>query len=323
MEIAQLKNLINKIKKQRPRILVFGDIMLDEYIEGKVERISPEAPVPILSYNNTKKVLGGAGNVASNLINLGASVLIGSIIGKDNDGLTIKSLLRSKNVAISGLFETSNICSTKKTRFISKSTQLLRLDNDSKGIKKEDYKTFQNRINKLLSKIDCLIISDYNKGVCQKEIVREVIKHVKSKNIPIFIDPKGSSWSKYKFATCITPNKKEIQQYLGYSLKNESEFKNAAKYVIKKLNIDSCLITKGDEGMSLYTENLTYHQSVNKKEVYDVSGAGDTVIACFALSRCVNLDFETSIKLSTSISSEVVTHLGTTPFHYRMLNANK
>jgi D-beta-D-heptose 7-phosphate kinase / D-beta-D-heptose 1-phosphate adenosyltransferase len=319
MDISKVKSLLEKIKSKQPKILVLGDIMLDEYIEGDVDRISPEAPVPILNYNNTKTVLGGAGNVGSNLVNLGATVFMGSIIGKDNNGVTIKKLIESVNISTEGILETTNITSTKKTRFISKSTQLLRLDNDSKGIEKEDYEIFQNIINKIIFKIDCVIISDYDKGVCHESIIKNIIKNIKQKKIPIFIDPKGKDWSKYKNATCITPNLREIRQYLSSSLMSEGEFKRAAEYVIKKLNLKSCLITKGDQGMSFYSKKLILHQAVNKKEVFDVSGAGDTVIACFALSNIVGMDFKSSVELSAFISSEVVTHLGTTPFKLGML----
>ena len=320
MDISKLEDLFDRIKINRPKVLVVGDIMLDEYVEGNVERISPEAPVPVLSYNNTKKVLGGAGNVASNLVNLGASVFIGSIIGKDNDGMIIRNLLKSADISTEGVFETSNITTTKKTRFISKSTQLLRLDNDSRGFKEEDYKIFQRIINKIIPKIDYIIISDYDKGVCKGSVLKKIIKNVKQKNIPIFVDPKGSDWYKYKNATCITPNIKEIEQYLSLSLKKKNEFKSAAEYVIKKLNLMSCLITKGDQGMTLYSKELTYHQAVNKKEVFDVSSVGDTVIVCFSLSRSGGFDIKPYLELSTMISSEVVTYFGTTPFQYRMLN---
>ena len=175
MDYQKVKILLDKIKLSAPKVLVLGDIMLDCYINGSVSRISPEAPVPILSFEKEKYILGGVGNVAHNLVNLGAKVKLATIIGDDSEGRIIKDLIKKIGILSNYVHSTPNINTTKKTRFISKSNQLLRLDNDSIGYKSSDHLYLQNNLDEILSKIDCIIISDYNKGVCSESIIKNII----------------------------------------------------------------------------------------------------------------------------------------------------
>lgn len=319
MDHQKIKKLLGEIKLSAPKILVLGDIMLDIYINGSVQRISPEAPVPILNFEKEKNILGGVGNVAHNLVNLGVEVNLATIIGDDSEGRIIQDLIKKLNISLDYIHCTENINTTNKTRFISKSTQLLRLDNDSLGFDSLDHLNLEKKLDDIVDKIDCVIISDYDKGVCSEFLIKSIISKSNNKKIPIFIDPKGSQWMKYTNSTCITPNKKEVESELKYQLIDDTDFEKAGKFLIEKFKLQSCLITRGADGMTYVNNEKAFHQKVSKKEVFDVSGAGDTVIACLAASLCSGFNVLESIGLSSSISSEVVTHLGTTPFYDEML----
>ena len=322
MKYSDLKKLLSNIKIANPKILVVGDVMLDHYVYGDVNRISPEAPVPIINYEKEKEVLGGAGNVVHNLVNLGAKVNIATIIGDDLDGRTIRDLFNDIKVSTEYVFSTKNINSTKKTRFLSGGVQLLRMDNDSKGYLNSDLIIFKKDLIKKINQFNCVVISDYDKGVCTKLIIQNIIDKANKENIPVLIDPKGTNWSKYKNATALTPNKKEVENQLNLKLKSDSDFESAAKLIREKFKLKFCLITRGADGATYFGPNRIIHQKVEKKEVFDVSGAGDTMIACLATSFSINIELEEAMSFSSFISSEVVSHIGTTPFNSNMLHNN-
>ena len=322
MKYSDLKKLLSNIKIAKPKILVVGDVMLDHYVYGDVNRISPEAPVPIINYEKGKDVLGGAGNVVHNLVNLGAKVNIATIIGDDLDGKKIRDLFYNIKVSTKHVFSTKNINSTKKTRFLSGGIQLLRMDHDSSGFLNSDFIIFKKYLIKKINQFDCVIISDYNKGVCSELIIQNIIDQANKDSIPVFIDPKGTNWGKYINATALTPNKKEVENQLNIKLKNDSDFENAAKIIREKFKLEFCLITRGADGMTFLGESSVIHQKVAKKEVFYVSGAGDTVIACLAASVSSGITIEGSIELSGNLSSEVVTHTGTIPFNIKRFIPN-
>jgi len=319
MDFQQVKKLLKRIKVIKPKILVIGDIMLDCYVSGSVSRISPEAPVPILSFDKEKNVLGGAGNVVHNLVNLGAEVSLATIIGSDLEGETIRNLINKLKISSENIYSTPKIQTTKKTRFISNATHLLRLDNDSKGYTKRDFILFENKVIKSITKLDCIIVSDYDKGVCTDSLIRKIIIKASNNKIPVFVDPKGKNWNKYSNATCLTPNKKEAESELGLNLVNDLDYEKASQLIIDKYKLKSCLITRGSEGMTYNISNNIFHQKVSKKEVFDVSGAGDLVIACIGLAYASKLVVEEYIELSSELSSEVVEYVGTVPFSMDML----
>ena len=322
MNILKTKKIIKRIESVKPKILVLGDVMLDQYISGEVKRISPEAPVPILNFSKEKKVLGGAGNVAHNLVNLGAEVSISTVVGNDPSGELIKKLLNGINVSTEYLFKKNNINTTRKTRFLSNGSQLLRLDHDSNGFLTSDYNTVSNSLKNKVKNFNSIIISDYNKGVCSELILKELILEANKQKVPVFIDPKGPNWSKYINATCITPNTNEVENELKLKLTDNTSFEKAAIEIKEKFKLKSCLITKGSNGMTYYDANKLIHQKVEKKEVFDVSGAGDSVIASMAASLSAGFELIEGLEFSSSISSEVVTHIGTTPFNIGMLKEN-
>lgn len=319
MDIKQSKRIIDRIINRRPKILVLGDVMLDKYIFGKVQRISPEAPVPILDYKSEKQVLGGAGNVAHNLVNLGVDVGIASLIGKDINGDQAKIFFQTIKVSTDNLFQIFDVITTLKTRFISNGNQLFRLDNDSTGLINYNFELFSQKILSHLNGFDCLIISDYNKGVCSESLVQSVINKSREIGIPVFIDPKGPSWSKYANGTCLTPNTREVEEKLGVKLKDDLSFENAANLIRKNYKLYSCLITRGADGMTYCDGSDVIHQKVGEQEVFDVSGAGDTVIASIAAGYSSGLNLADLIDFSSFVSSKVVSHVGTTPFFPRML----
>jgi len=318
MKLKKIKNLLNQIKLSKSNILVLGDVMLDQYIFGDVDRVSPEAPVPILNYKNKKDVLGGAGNVVHNLVNLGNNVSIATIIGNDLHGKMILRLIQNIGGSTDLILKLESSNTTTKTRFLSGGTQLLRLDHDSVDPPSSTLKSYRDNVIKNLEKFDCLIISDYNKGVCEKLMLQSVIHYANSINIPVFIDPKGTKWDKYKDATCLTPNTKEVEKKLDIELVTDSDFELAAKNLKRLFNLKSIIITRGSDGMTYCNDGKILHQKVEKKEVFDVSGAGDTVISCLASSFINGISIDDSIELS-NFASCVVSHTGTTPFDVRFL----
>ena len=316
----EVSDLLKKIKKAKLKILVLGDVMLDHYVSGSMNRISPEAPVPILNFKEEKNLLGGAGNVIHNLVNMGVESDISSCIGYDEGGELIKNLICQLKLSKNLLIQTKSISTTRKTRFLSNGAHLLRLDNDSSGFKELDYKRLKERALENISRYNSIIISDYNKGVCSPQLIQELIIKANNANVPIFIDPKGKDWDKYINSTCLTPNTKETESYLNTVLKNDSDFEEAARKIKKSLNLKYFLITRGSEGMTFCDENNIIHQKVSQKEVFDVSGAGDTVIATFAAAFSSGFDLKDCLKISSLLSSEVITYSGTTPFDITMFS---
>ena len=317
INLKKIKKLLASIKKKNPKILVIGDIMLDSYVFGVVERISPEAPVPIINYRSQKNTLGGCGNVAYNLKNLGANISILSTVGNDDEGGIIKSILEKLEIKIEGLYIQSQSSTTKKTRFISGNSQLFRLDNDSNG--PPNRKITKKYIKDYIETFDSIIVSDYDKGFCSNELIEHLIKEAQKFQIPVFVDPKGDSWKKYSNSFCITPNTKELELVLNTSLIKDSDFETAARFICEKYKIKSCLITRGADGMTLFDGEKIIHQKVGKKEVFDVSGAGDTVISCLSASYSSGLNFNNCLDIASIAASEVVAHVGTTPFHLDFL----
>ena len=321
MNTEKAIRFLTKIKKSKSKVLVLGDVMLDHYIHGHVNRISPEAPVPILTYANQNKSLGGAGNVVYNLINLGAEVVIATLVGADNNGRIIKNLFNDIKVSTENLFISDNVKTTVKTRFLSTGTQLLRVDNDSSGFLKSDYDLLFKNILSNVNTYNYIIISDYNKGACYSPGLEALIIKANKNKIPVYVDPKGENWKKYSNSFCITPNKIEAENEIQSKLVTDSDFENASKIISEKYKLDSCLITRGDNGMTFYNDKNIYHQKVGKKEVFDVSGAGDAVIACLAASINSGFSIKESLELSSIVSSEVVTHIGTVPFSLNMVKS--
>ena len=294
-------------------ILVIGDIMLDHYIYGSAKRLSPEAPVPIINVTSEKDMLGGCGNVITNLRSLEISSKLISLVGDDQNSKEINKKLKEINVDNDTLIYDKGISTTYKMRVIGNSQHIVRVDWDTNMLSQKSEKKIIDLLSKTLNNCDGIIISDYGKGVCSDKILRILIPNANKKNIPVFVDPKNKDWDKYSGSTFITPNTKEASELLSMVLKYDSDFEIAGKLICSRYSIQNCLITRGSEGMSLISQKKCIHIPSITNEVFDVSGAGDTVIACLAAAILKGLEISEAVKFSNKAAGIVVGHVGTTP----------
>lgn len=305
------KNIINQIKEKQPSLLVVGDLMLDKYIFGDVDRISPEAPVPVVTLKNEKQMLGGCGNVIRNLNNLGVGISLISAVGKDSVGDSIKSKLSGMGIPISNILSIEDTRSTEKMRIVANKQQIARVDWDMDISKLNQDKLINKNIQKSIKSVDGIIISDYAKGVCSNSLIKKIIQLAKNVNVPVFIDPKGKQWEKYRNANLITPNTKEAELIIGKRLINDQDFEHAGSVICSSFDIDACLITRGNKGMTLVSKKETLHLMSRAKEIFDVSGAGDTVISTMATGLVLDLNYDQAIEFSNEAAGVVVGHIGT------------
>ena len=290
-----------------PKILIIGDLMLDHYVWGSVERISPEAPVQILKITRENNRLGGASNVALNLIALGAKAHICGIVGDDMDGKNIINLLDSAGVNRDLLCVKSDFQSIKKTRFIASNQQVLRVDRESVDMSL-DSQTLA-RIGDSLEQFSAIILSDYGKGALSVDFTKQIIALANDKKIPILCDPKGDDYSKYANATLLTPNRKEAQIATNIRIDSRDSLLSALKKLKNDYNLKYGLITLSEDGMAIYDSKLTQIPTL-AKEVYDVTGAGDTVISALAFGLCNGMDIQTSAKFANAAAAVVVGKIG-------------
>jgi len=259
------------------KILVVGDLMLDHYIWGSCERISPEAPVQVVKINNETYTLGGAGNVVRNLLSLGANVSVASVLGDDEAGKKIKEKLAELNVKDELILTEKGRESSIKSRIMASHQQVVRIDKESVvKINLEDELVLKVKEN--LANFKAVLLSDYGKGVLSEKVCQEIINECVRLKIPVLIDPKGSDYSKYKNATLLTPNKKEASEATNLKIKDKAELEKAIKQLKDELNLTYSIITISEEGIALYDDRLHIF-AAKAKEVFDVTGAGDTVLA--------------------------------------------
>lgn len=295
-------------------VLLVGDYMLDHYVNGSVERISPEAPVPVVKFQNEKFMPGGAGNVIANLVGLGTRVYALGRLGEDTYGEKLRAIFRSLGVDTSFFYSKGN--TTLKTRIIGdKRQQILRLDNDS--IMSPSQKEIQSIIKNFRmilrkDKIGCLLISDYAKGFCSDELCRRLIQISREEGIPVFIDPKKNNWECYSGSFLITPNIRELSAAVGTNLANEDyEIEKNARSVISKYKIENVLVTRSEKGSSLVSAGMVKHERSSAVEVYDVSGAGDTMISAVAAFYTGGAGIPDCVRIANIASQIVVGKLGT------------
>lgn len=309
--IDELKNFVaNGISACK--VLVIGDVMLDKYYFGEVSRISPEAPVPIAHVLEVKETLGGAANVVHNLALLGCQTSIIGQVGADNHGEIFLSKLKSLGVDYSGVIETSKPTTTK-IRVISGHQQMIRLDfEDARSLDTADEKLLLEKFFERLPEVDAVIISDYGKGVCTKKICREIISACRAQKKCVVVDPKGDKWQKYFDASYITPNLKELNAILPKSISNvDAQIEDASRKVIDEFNLSGLLVTRSAAGLSLIADKKIAHIKARAQEVFDVSGAGDTVIAVFALALAGKIGSEAAAYLANVAAGVVVAKVGT------------
>ncbi len=264
------------------KTLVIGDVMLDHYLYCTCERISPEAPVPIANLNKEELILGGAANVANNLINLGVDVILCGIIGKDSYGLELINELKKNNIE-NLLYQCVNRKTTIKSRVISNGQQQLRIDREDKFSISE---TEENQIiEKLKSKItqcNCIVISDYNKGLLTDGLLRKIFFEAKGLNIRVFVDPKIPPFNKYNGADIIKPNKKEAYLETGIELVDEVSIKNACIKLFEQTGINKIVITLSEDGVAVFENHKLRFIPTKAKKIFDVTGAGDTFLAALS-----------------------------------------
>ena len=280
------------LKEAKPKILVLGDLMIDHYLWGSCDRISPEAPVQVVDIAKETTVLGGAGNVINNLKALGADVSVTGVIGDDDNGEELREMLREIDVDTQNLMIQKGRKTSKKSRVIAVSQQVLRYDKESKNsIEKESVEKILDSVKKSINEYDALILSDYGKGVLTEELCQSVIALSNANGVKVLVDPKGSDFSKYRGAYLLTPNKKEAQLATGRDIDDEVSLKEALLQLKSECALTVSLITLSEDGIAIYDEKLKRFPTV-AKEVFDVTGAGDTVIAsiAYALSACKNID---------------------------------
>ena len=300
-------------KAKSCRILVVGDVMLDQYYYGEVTRISPEAPVPITRVTSTKQTMGGAANVAHNLALLGTQTYISGFVGDDFHCQTLMDKFTSRGINYRGIVYTE-APTTTKLRIIGGHQQMLRLDFEETAPVKDPYEgRCINYIEQQMEEgLDAVIISDYAKGACTENICKEAIRLAHEHNIPAVVDPKGTAWEKYTEADYLTPNLKELNAILKEPIKNvDLKVEKGAFYAMKHFGIKNMLVTRSECGMSLVRPKNTVHIPTKSREVFDVSGAGDTVIAVFTLGLAGGLEPTEAAYLANLAASVVVAKLGT------------
>jgi D-beta-D-heptose 7-phosphate kinase/D-beta-D-heptose 1-phosphate adenosyltransferase len=294
------------------RILVLGDVMLDEFIWGKVRRISPEAPVPVVEVARESYHLGGSGNVAANLSALDAVPVPVGLVGDDLAARRLATLLTEHGIEPSGLVCDAGRPTTVKTRIIAHSQQIVRADRESRAPLSEDRNTaLKEAFLKWLPSCAAVIVSDYDKGVVNRTLLSQVLPAARRAGIPVLLDPKVYNADYYRPITLITPNQREAELLTGLSIEDDGQLEAAGRRLLERFDCPYALITRGEQGMSLFTLDGSHHLPTFAREVFDVSGAGDTVIATLALALAAGALMEESAILANHAAGLVVGKVGT------------
>ena len=307
---AELLGLLEKFKGNN--VLVIGDVMLDKYIWGDVKRISPEAPVQVLNAEREDFIPGGTANVANNLATLGGNVFLIGLVGNDNAKTILSKELEKRNINSSGIFTDHSKPTIQKIRMMARSQQLLRVDyEDCNYIGKDFEDKIIEYIKDVIKDMDAVVISDYAKGVITENIVKSLMNFSKELKIPFIVDPKPKHKNLYKDATVITPNHEEVSKMTEMKVEDEEDVVEAGNKLLKELG-SNVLITKREKGMSLFEkEGDVTHIPTKAQEVYDVSGAGDTVVAALALALASGAELKKAALLSNYAAGIAVGKVGT------------
>jgi len=295
-----------QIALKRARVLVVGDVMLDRYWFGDVSRISPEAPVPVVKIDRAEERPGGAANVARNAAALGAQVTLLSVVGADEPGRTLEALVRREKIT-ARLHRDRSIDTTVKLRVIGRRQQLLRVDFETTP-SHEILRSKLAEYSKLVSGCDAVILSDYGKGGLAH--ISDMIELARRRRKPVLVDPKGEDFSRYRGATLITPNLSEFRVVAGAWV-GERDLTARAQKLRRALKVDALLVTRSEEGMTLFTDRTRLHEPAQAREVYDVSGAGDTVIATLAVMLASGVALAEAVHMANRAAGIVVGKFGT------------
>ena len=298
------------IRNKKPKIAVIGDLMIDEYIWGNCERISPEAPVQVVSVNNESTLLGGAGNVLSNLCALDAQVSIYSVIGDNENASSLQTLIENLSLEKSYLVTEAGRTTTKKSRVIASGQQILRFDDETTDpISLASQVTLFEHLQKNLAQYDAILLSDYGKGVLTENLCHNIISHANILNIPVLIDPKGTDYSKYKNATLLTPNKKEASLASHIPIQDKTSLSQALHYFKDTLHLQYAIITLSEDGIGLLENDVKKIPTV-AREVFDVTGAGDTVLASLGVALASGLNIVSACEFANKAAAVVVAKVG-------------
>lgn len=302
-----LKKFIPKFKNKR--ILVVGDLMLDHYIWGKVTRISPEAPIPVIEAEKEETKPGGAANVVLNLISLGAKVYCAGVTGKDPEAKKLFSYLNSRGVDTEAVVPDASRPTTIKTRVIAHHQQVVRIDKEKKlPLSPAILKKMHNCVKKIMPKIDAVIFSDYNKGMITRQTVEDIIEMAKGRIIAV--DPKPRNICVFNGITIMTPNKKEASEATNIAIDSAEALSHAGMELLSMINAKAILITRGEEGMSLFEHGEESSIPTVAKEVYDVTGAGDTVVSVVTLALAAGAGFKEAAVMANVAAGIVVAEMG-------------
>jgi rfaE bifunctional protein kinase chain/domain len=294
----------------RRRVLVVGDVMLDRYWFGDVNRISPEAPVPVVLVKRTEARPGGAANVARNITALGGRATLLSVVGRDEAGRELEDLLGRESVQAS-LHRDPKLSTTVKLRVIGQQQQLLRVDFE-RAPSHEVLAAKLGEYERLVDEADAVVLSDYGKGGLTH--VARMIEIARAHGKPVLVDPKGTEWSRYRRATVLTPNRAEFREVAG-RWSDERDLERRARKLRGELSLDALIVTRSEEGMSLFTARESWHEPTRAREVFDVSGAGDTVIGALALMVAAGADLHAAMRIANHAAGIVVGKLGTAVVH--------
>ncbi len=304
-------------------VLVVGDVMVDHFIWGNVSRISPEAPVPVVDVQKDSIMLGGCANVLNNIYAMGAKVYVAGVIGSDNIGRKLVAELRGRKIETKGIVVERRRPTTLKTRIVAHGQQMVRFDKENrKPIPQTSIDKILEYVESLRKKIGAVVISDYNKGVVSRELIEGIKKITADLNIIICVDPKQNNFSIYKGVHVITPNHYEAQRAAGMEITNSDDLQRLSETLLRKYAFQTMLITRGEEGMSLFEngrEIVHTYFPAQAKEVYDVTGAGDTVIGMLALGLAARADIKEATCLANLAAGIVVGKIGTATVSQREL----
>lgn len=294
------------------KLIVIGDLMIDRYIWGDVERISPEAPVPVVRAIGESNGLGGSANVVANIRELGGKVIPLGIVGNDANGQWVLEELGERSIETKYIIKHPTRRTTSKTRVLAKSQQMVRIDReDSEGISGTLTNVLAGSLHSLIEDVDGVIVSDYGKGVVTPDLMRRIINDAKVNNKMVFVDPKLPNYKEYSGCTAITPNHYEAASFVGTVADSKERLMNIGKMIIKTLRCDAALITRGKDGMSLFLGSGKVHNIPTLgREVFDVTGAGDTVISAFALAACAGANWLEAATIANYAAGVVIRKVG-------------
>lgn len=298
----------------QPRVVVVGDLMLDHYLIGNVERVSPEAPIPVVHLQREKWVLGGAGNVAANLRGLGAQVTLCGVVGEDLEARRIAELLSEQHIQAE-LLTVNEVPSIVKTRILGENHHIVRVDREAPLNPGAWQEAFVEQVLAALNGADAMLLSDYGKGVLSPEVCHRLIEACRERRCPVMVDPKGRDFGKYRGASVVTPNVKELLTVTGRQAADEISLIDQAREVLNVNGIGAVLLTRGAEGMSFITADTHVYQRATAQTVFDVSGAGDTVVAAATLMLIGGFAWSDILGLANLAASLVISKPGTVAIH--------